>query len=169
MGLGTFFNRLAGRDTSKGPSSLCFVFGEDKRYSRRTVESTGLYFQDNGNRLAYKSAPSAIGVLMRTANGNARTLGPVSIAYEPSSHMYNFPTLAWAQEKHDEEVILDTAFAEGCSRAVQREEGQEWMNRLTTILLLAVMGAVLLVLLFAAQSGMLQGIFQKLPQLIPGR
>ncbi|MCK4714686.1 MAG: hypothetical protein KAT35_03865 [Candidatus Aenigmarchaeota archaeon] len=168
MGLGTFFNRLSGRDTVKGTNALCFVFGEDKRFSRRTMESTGVYFQDNDNRLAYDSFPSAIGVLTRKTNGNVRTLGPVSIAYEPTSHMYSFPTLNWAQEEHKEDVILDTAFAEGCARAVQREEGQEWMNRLTTVLLLAVMGAVLLVLLMAAQSGLLQGMFDKLPQLIPG-
>lgn len=165
MGLKGFINKLSGRDESKGTNALCFVFGEDKRFSRREMESTGVYFQDNNNRLAYDSFPSAMGVLQRIANGNTRTLGPISLAYEPTSHMYSFPILNWSQEEHKEEVILDTAFAEGCARAVQREDRQDWMNRLTTILLIAVMGAVLLLLLIAAQSGILEGVFAKIPEL----
>lgn len=165
MGLKGFFNKLSGNDDGKGISALCFVFGEDKRFARRNMESTGIFFQDNANRLSYDSFPSAIGVLTRTANSNSRTLGPISLAYEPTSQMFSFPTLAWSEEKHKEDVILDTAFAEGCSRAVQREDAQDWMNRLTTILLVAVMGAVLLLLLIAAQSGILQGVFARIPEL----
>lgn len=165
MGLKGFFNKFSGNDDAKGTNALCFVFGEDKRFARRNMESTGIFFQDNNNRLAYDSFPSAIGVFTRTANSNTRTLGPISLVYEPTSHMFSFPTLRWSQEEHKEDIILDTAFAEGCARAVQREDRQDWMNKLTTILLVAVMGAVLLLLLIAAQSGILEGVFAKLPEL----
>jgi hypothetical protein len=160
MGL---INRLRGNDTVNTISALLYVFGEDKRFTRRTMESTGVFFQDTTNRLSYDSSPNAIGVYSRRINGTARTLGPVSIAYEPTSKLLSFPTLDWSEQKHKEDVILDTAFAEGISRAVQREDRQQWMGKLTTILLLAVMGAVLLLLLMAAQSGILGSLFASLP------
>jgi hypothetical protein len=169
MGLRNLFNRLSGNESNNNIDALCIVFGEDKRFSRRTMESTGVYFQDNSNRLAYDSFPSGIGALTRKAHGNTRTLGPISIAYEPSSRMFSFPDLGWnLKEEHKEDVILDTGFAEGCSRAVQRDEREEWMNRLMTIFLLSVMGGVILLLLIAAQSGILQGLFAKLPDFLPG-
>jgi len=159
MGL---ISKLRGNDGIKSADAMLYVFGEDKRYSRRNMESTGVYFQDNNNRLGYNSFPSAIGVLLRKINGRARTLGPISIAYEPTSKLYSFPNLDWSAEEHKEDVILDNAFAEGCARAVQRDERQEWMNRLMTIFLLAVMGGIILILLIAGQSGILGDIFGKL-------
>lgn len=160
MGL---INRLRGNATGNTINALLYVFGEDKRFTRKTMESTGVFFQDITNRLSYDSSPNAIGIYTRTINGAARTLGPVSIAYEPTSKLLSFPTLDWSVEKHKEDVILDTAFAEGISRAVQREDRQQWMGKLTTILLLAVTGVVLLLLLTAAQSGILGNVLSSLP------
>lgn len=159
MGLKSLINRFSGNDVVKGTNALCYVFGEDKRYSRRNMESTGVYYQDKTNRLGYDSFPTAIGILERKANGKSRTLGPISIAYEPTSHMFSFPMLDWSSEEHKDDVILDTAFAEGCSRAVQREDRKEWMDRLMTIFLLAVAGGVILLLLIAIQSGVLGDFF----------
>ena len=164
MGLKGFFNKLRGNDTSNTINALLYVFGEDKSFTRRTMESTGVFFQDRVNRLSYDSTPNAIGIYTRQINGISRTRGPVSLAYEPTSHLFNFPELDWSREEHKEDVILDTAFAEGIGRAVQREDKQQWMNKLTTILLLAVMGAVILLLLIAAQSGILSNLVDKLPK-----
>jgi hypothetical protein len=164
MGLKGTFNRLRGNDTGNTINALLYVFGEDKRFTRRTMESTGVYFQDKTNRLSYDSSPNAIGNYIRKLNGTSRTLGPVSLAYEPTSHLFSFPHLDWSKEEHKEDVILDTAFAEGIGRAVQREDKQQWMSKLMTILLLAVMGAVLLLLLIAAQSGILNNLADKLPK-----
>jgi len=162
MGLKRMVNTLSGNDAGKAINALLYVFGEDKRYSKRNMESTGVYFQDNHNRLGYDSFPTGIGVLTRKANGRSRTLGPISIAYEPTSKLYSFSALDWSTEEHKEDVILDTAFAEGCARAIQREDRQEWMNRLMTIFLLAVMGGIILILLIAAQSGIFGDIFGQL-------
>jgi len=166
MGLKNLLNKFSGNDTARVVNALCYVFGEDKRYSRRNMESTGVYFQDNTNRLGYDSFPTGIGILVRKANGRERIMGPISIAYEPTSHLYSFPMLDWSSEEHKEEVILDNAFAEGVARAVQREDRQEWMNRLMTIFLLAVMGGVIFLLLIAAQSGLFGNIFGKLPNFL---
>lgn len=161
MALKDIFSRF-NADVVKGTNALCYVFGEDKRYSRRNMESTGVYFQDNKNRLSYNSFPHSIGVMIRKANGRIRNLGPISLAYEPTSHMYSFPQLAWTEDEHKEDVILDTAFAEGCARAAIKEDKQEWMNRLTTIFLLAVLGGIILLLLIAAASGTLGSLFSGL-------
>lgn len=167
MGLKGLFNRLSGNDNANDINADLYVFGEDRRYFRRTMQSTGVYFQDSDNRMAYDSSPAAIGVLTRKANGHERILGPISLAYEPTSRLYNFPTLLWPKEdRHKEDVILDTAFAEGCARAVQKDDRQEWMGRLTTVLLLSVLGATILLLLIAMQSGVLVNVFEKLPNFL---
>lgn len=166
MGIKSAINKLRGKDTGDLVNAVLYVIGEDKRFSRRTMESTGVYFQDRTNRLSYDSLPEAIGTYTRVINSIPRMLGPISIAYEPTSNMYSFPNLDWCAENHKEEVILDTALAEGLGRAIQREDKQQWMNKLTTILLLAVLGAILLLLLIAAQSGVLANLFAKLPDFI---
>jgi len=156
--------KLKGDSPTKVSKALCYVFGEDKRFSRRKMETTGVYFQDNNNRLAYDSFPNAIGILTQRVDGNMQSLGPVSVLYEPTSRPFGFSDLNWLQEEHKEDVILDTAFAEGCARAVQREDKQEWLNKLTTILLAAVLGAVALTFLVAAQTGILSSLFSDLPK-----
>lgn len=151
MGLG----KLVGKNENKTTKALCLIIGEDKRVSRRQLETTGVYYLDYENRLAFDSFPVAIGSAVQQRNGNLRMLGPVSLLYEPSSRPFSFTDLAWTTEEHKEDVILDTAFAEGCSRAVQREDRREWFNKLTTILLIAVLGVLALAFMAALQTGIL--------------
>lgn len=165
MGLfGKIKNAITGKTEDYG-TALVYVFGEDKRYTRRNMVSTGVYFQDEQNRLAFDSFPASIGVLSRVNNGRTRTMGPVSIAYEPTTKMFNFPVLTWSDQEHKDDVILDTAFAEGCSRAIQNEDRQQLFERLTQILLWAVLGVMLLAFIIAAQSGLLANPFANLPRL----
>ena len=165
MGL---LGKLMGKGTNKGANALCLVIGEDKRISCRLMETTGGYFLDNNNRLAFDSFPDAIGACTQPHNGTTRMLGPVTLLYEPTSRPFSFATLDWTKEAHKEDVILDTAFAEGCSRAIQAEDRREWYNKLTTILLIAVLGVLLLTFLIAAQAGTLTHIFSSIPKLFGG-
>lgn len=175
MGLRSAIRGLAGGKGNDAGDALLVVFGEDKRFSRRKMASTGVHFQDNRNRLAYGSFPGGIGILSHKNNGRERMMGPVSIAFEPTTKLYNYPMLAWIEEEKPKEgqqtkrdVILDAGFAEGCARAVQNEDRQEWMSRLTTILLLAVLGAVLMAFLFGVQTGLLSDLFSGLTGFLGG-
>lgn len=176
MGLGGFFKKLSGADTNKGGNAFCFVFGPDKRFFRRTMESQGSHLQDNINRLAYFSSPDANGVLSRQSNGMIRTLGPVSVAYEPITELYSFPLLNWAPDRqkrdkenghhdmYEEDEILDNSWAEGFALAAQRQDNQELRGKLTQILLLAVLGAVAMFLLVAASTGLLGDFLSGIPK-----
>ena len=164
MGLG----KLIGRTEVKTTKALCLIIGEDKRISRRQLETTGVYYLDYNNRLAFDSFPVAIGSAIHPRNGNIRMLGPVSLLYEPSSRPYNFTTLGWTTEEHKEDVILDTAFAEGCSKAIQKEDGRSQFNKLTTILLIATLGAVALAFLAALQTGILSDMLSGIPKFFGG-
>ena len=168
MGIGGFLKRASGGGT-KGGNAFCFVFGTDKRFYRRDMESQGSHLQDNQNRLAYFSSPGGNGVLARQYNGMVRMLGPVSVAYEPITELYSFLLLDWLPDRiqqdkvgdnghHDvyvEDEILNNAWAEGFSLAQQKQEDVEVRNRLMMILLLAVLGAVAMFLLVAASTGLL--------------
>jgi hypothetical protein len=174
MGLGGFFKKLAGDNTNKGATALCFVFGADKRFFRRMMETQGSHLQDNVNRLAYFASPEGIGTLRRQTNGMARMLGPVSMAYEPITELYNFPLLAWTPDRHKqdgnnhEDEILDNSWAEGFALAAQKQDKQEWMSKLSTILLLAVLGAVAMFLLVASSTGLLSDFFSGIPKFFGG-
>ena len=177
MGLGSFIKKASGGG-DKGGNAFCFVFGADKRFYRRNMESQGSHLQDNANRLAYFSSPDANGVLSRQMNGMTRTLGPVSVAYEPITELYSFPFLDWAPDRaeqakqgdnghhdiYEEDEILNNSWAEGFSLAAQKQEGTEVRNRLMTILLLAVLGAVAMFLLVAASTGLLNDLLSGIPK-----
>lgn len=160
--------QLLNRDTNKLPRALCLIIGEDKRFALRQLETTGVYYLDYKNRLAFDSFPVAIGSAIQPRNGNIRMLGPVSLLYEPTSRPYSFTDLVWTEEEHKEDVILDTAFAEGCSLAIQKEGTQQYFNRLTTILLIVVLGAVALAFMAALQTGILSDMLSGIPKFFGG-
>jgi hypothetical protein len=178
MGLGRFLNKLSGKDTTKGGNAFCFVFGADKRFYRRNMESQGSHIQDNTNRLAYFSSPDANGVLSRQINGVERTLGPVSVAYEPITELYGFSYLNWLPDRnsqvkqggnghqaaYEQDEILDNSWAEGFSLAAQKQDNTELRNRLLQILLLAVLGTVAMFLLVAASTGLLSDFLSGIPK-----
>ena len=181
MGLGGFLKKLAGGDTNKGENTFCFIFGPDKRFFRRMLESQGSHIRDNTNRLAYFSSPEGIGILRRQFNGIPRTLGPVSLAHELTTELYSFPLLNWSpdRQKHDkgddhhdqyyeEDEILDNSWAEGFALAAQKQDKQEWMSKLSTILLLAVLGAVAMFLLVATSTGLLGDFLSAIPKFVGG-
>jgi hypothetical protein len=171
MGLGGFLKRTSGGGTSGG-NAFCFVFGGDKHFYSRDMESQGSHLQDNTNRLAYFASPDANGVLARQNNGVMRTLGPVSVAFEPITELYSFRLMDWAQDRskkekkgdngrydtYEEDEILNNSWAEGFSLAQQRQEDVEVRNKLMMILLLAVLGAVAMFLLVAASTGLLNDL-----------
>jgi len=162
------FKQLIGKDGNKTSKSTCLVVGEDKRFSLRQLETTGIYYLDYNNRLAFDSFPMAIGSAVQPRNGNLRMLGPVSLIYEPTSRPFSFTDLAWTEQEHKEDVILDTSFAEGCSRAIQREDRRDYFNKLTTILLIATLGVVALAFLAALQTGILSDILSGIPKFFGG-
>jgi hypothetical protein len=181
MGLGGFIKKTAGGG-NKGGNAFCFVFGADKRFYRRNMESQGSHLQDNTTRLAYFSSPNANGVLARQYNGVTRTLGPVSVAYEPITELYSFPLLDWAPDRnkqdrqgdnghqsiYEEDEILNNSWAEGFSLAAQQQENTEVRNRLMFILLLAVLGAVAMFLLVATSTGLLKDFMSGIPKFFGG-
>jgi hypothetical protein len=176
MGLGSFLRRVSGGSSKGGGDAFCFVFGADKRFYCRNMESQGSHLQDNANRLAYFSAPEANGVLSRQYHGVTRTLGPVSVAYEPITELYGFPHLGWLPDRnnqnghgsdgrydvYEEDEILNNSWAQGFSLAAQAQENTEARNRLMTILLLAVLGATAMFLLVAASTGLLNDLMSGL-------
>ena len=164
MGLKNLLNK----EGTKLAKLLCLVIGEDKCCVLPKLETTGVYSLDNKNRLAFNSLPFAIGIARLHQNGRVRNLGPLSIYYEPTSRPFSFAELEWTEVEHKEDVILDTAFAEGCSRAIQKEDRQNYFNRLTTILLIATLGAVALAFLAALQSGVLSDMLSGLPKFFGG-
>jgi len=173
MGFGGFLKRISGGG-SKGGNAFCYVFGADKRFYSRNLESQGSHLQDNASRLAYFSSPHANGVLSRQYNGITRTLGPVSVAYEPITELFSFPDLAWLLDRnkiakeaqggngrydtYEEDEILNNSWAEGFSLAAQKQEDVEVRNKLMMILLLAVLGATAMFLLVAASTGLLKDL-----------
>ena len=182
MGLGGFFKKLAGGNTNKDGDAFGFVFGADKHFCRRNMESQGSHVQDNTNRMAYFSSPDSNGVLSRVINGTERMLGPVIVAYEPITELYNFPFLDWAPDRSEQEKqgkndhqgtyepdeILDNSWAEGFSLAAQRQDNAELRNRLLQILLLAVLGAVAMFLMVATSTGLLSDFLSGIPKFFGG-
>jgi len=165
MGL---LSKLSGGGNKDGDASV-FVFGTDKRFCRRKMESQGAHLQDNVTRQAYFSATDAIGTLTKQSNGVTRTMGPISVAYEPVTELYAFPYLDWLPDRNkktilggnghssiwEEDEILDNGWAEGFALAHQKQGDEEARNKLMQILLLAVLGATVMFLLVAASTGIL--------------
>jgi hypothetical protein len=132
----------------------------------------GTHLQDNENRMAYFCSPNSNGVLSKDTNGMERTMGPVSIAFEPVPELYSFPSLAWAEDRtkrtrqggngdgpiFEEDEILNNSWAEGFSLAAQKQEDVAVRDRLMQILLLAVLGTVAMFLLVASSTGLLKDL-----------
>lgn len=170
MGLGGFFKRLSGGDSNKEGDASIFVFGRDQHFCRRRVEAGGSHFQDNTHLLAYYSSRGCIGEHIRKSNKRARPLGPISIAYEPITGLWNFPMLDWHEKmaveagKSESDMVLDTGSAEGFAMAAQKQDRQAWMKQLTTILLLAVLGATLMFLMIGMQTGVISNFLSAIPK-----
>ena len=174
MGFGGAFKKLTGGEPDKGGDALMFVFGRDQHFCRRLVEAGGSHFQDNTRLMAYYSSRGCIGEQIRKANGRRRPLGPISIAYEPITALWNFPMLNWPEKmaveagKSESDMVLDTGFAEGFAMAAQKQGRQAWMKQLTTVLLLAVLGATLIVLMVGMQTGAISNFFSAIPKFFHG-
>ena len=138
----------------------CLVIGEDRKLFHREMETTGVFFLDDDNRLAYDSLPESIGMctqIMR--DGTKKYRGQVSLLYEPMARPWSFKDLGWAQVDHNEEVILASGRSEGASRAVQRMEKEDRFDKMATILMLLSAGVIGMGLLFAVQSGIFTQLF----------
>jgi len=159
---------ILSRNQNKTTKASCLIVGEDRRFRLRGLETTGVYYLDYDNRLAFDSFPKAISSAVQPRNGNMRMLGPISLLYEPTSRPYSFADLAWTPEEHKEDVILDTAFAEGCSMAIQREDRRDWFNKLTTILLIGMLGLLALAFMVAMQTGVLSSLLSGVPEFFGG-
>ncbi len=170
MGL---LSKLSGKG-QKGGNAFVFVFGSDKRFVRRTMGLQGTHIQDNNTRMAYFCSPNSNGVLSKNTNGVERTMGPVSIAYEPVPELYSFPLLGWTEDRtkkmraggngdgatFEEDEILNNSWAEGFSLAAQKQEDVAVRDRLMQILLLAVLGTVAMFLLVASSTGLLSDFIE---------
>jgi len=168
MGLGGILNKLSGKD-NKGGDVFLFVFGSDKRFCRRNMESQGDYVQHNATRMGYFTSPQSNGVLSRQSHGMVRNMGPVSVACETITELFSFPNLAWPADRNakvtkddnghydifEDDPIIDNAWSEGWSLAGQRQDNTETRNKLLQILLVAVLGMFALALIVAAGSGLL--------------
>lgn len=138
----------------------CITIGEDKRLSHRQMESTGVFLLDSKSLLAYDSFPEAVGSLSHhQKDDTSKYLGLTSVLYEPMARPFSFRTLDWAKIEHKEDVIKDSALSEGQSRAIQNMELADRFDKMSTILLLAVGGVMVMALLFVIQSGLLDKIF----------
>lgn len=174
MGLGNFFKQLTGENPNKEGDALMFVFGRDQHFCRRKVEAGGSHFQDNTRLLAYYSSRGCIGEHIRKSNGRSRPLGPISIGYELITGLWSFPTLNWHEKmaveagKSESDMVLDNGFAEGFAMAAQKQDRAAWMKQLTTILLLAVLGASLLFLMIGVQTGVIPNFLSSIPKFIRG-
>ena len=170
MGLGALFRKISGTE-EKGGDAFCFVFGSDKRFVRRNLELQGSHIQDNKNRLAYFSASEGIGTFTRRVNGTTRTMGPVSLAYELITELYNFSGFYWINDRLNKQMggngqhgfetdeVLDNGWAEGFALAHQRQNDEELKGRLSHILLLTVLGAFFMFLIIGAATGLISNLF----------
>jgi len=149
---------MLGKKSNK-TTAKCLVIGEDRKLMHRNLESTGAFFLDNDNRLAFDSLPESVGALTLVQGGKRKYLGQVSVMFEPMAKPFSFPDLDWAKVDHKEEVILASARSEGSSKAVQSMERADRFDKMSTILLLGVAGVIGMALLFAFQSGIFSELF----------
>ena len=154
MGL---WNLKRNKDTT---AITCLVIGEDKNIDHRKLESTGVFLLDSKNLTAFDSFPEAMGSFTHIQkNGRPKYLGVTSVLFEPMCRPFSFKTLDWVRVEHKKDVIKDSALSEGCSRAIQQMDMADRFDRMSTILLIAVAGVIVLALLFVLQSGLLPSIF----------
>jgi hypothetical protein len=174
MGLGEFFKKLSGGNPAKEGDAFMYMFGRDQHFCRRKVEAGGSHFQDNVRLLAYYSSHGCIGEQVRKVHNRTRPLGPVSIGYELITGLWDFPMLNWHEKmaveagKSESDMVLDNGFAEGFAMAEQKESRQAWMQQLTTVLFLAVLGFFLIVLLIGMQTGVIGNFLAAIPKFIHG-
>lgn len=169
-----FLSKLTGGNPKKQGDALMFVFGRDQHFCRTYVDARGSHFQNNERLLAYYSSPGCLGEHRRKVNGQVRPLGPVTIAYELITGLWNFPMLDWHEKvtvekgKSESDIVLDNGFAEGFAEASQKQEKAAWMGKLTTILLLAVVGFLLIILLIGMQTGVISNFLAAIPKFLTG-
>lgn len=169
-----FLSKLTGGNPNKQGDALMYVFGRDQHFCRTYVEARGSHFQNNERLLAYYSSPGCLGEHCRKVNGHVRPLGPVTIAYELITGLWNFPMLNWHEKitvekgKSESDMVLDNGFAEGFAEAAQKQDKADWMKQLTTIMMLAVAGFLLIILLIGIQTGVIGNFLAGISKFLPG-
>lgn len=175
MGVKGWLNKISGGDNKSG-NAFFVVFGADRRFFRRYLESQGSHCQDNNNRLAYFSSSDAVGTLRKTVNGATKALHPVSLAFELATELYSFSGGHWIPDRlggqkqggtgtngHHElferDPVLDNGLAEGFALAHQKRTDEQTRQKLMQILLVAVLAAGTLTFLVAASTGQLGNLF----------
>lgn len=137
----------------------CIVIGEDKNLMHRNLESTGAFLLDSKNLLGYDSFPQCTGTFTRTRRLKSKFGGLTSVLYENMARPFSLKSLDWVVIEHKEDQIKEGALSEGCAKAVQRLDLLDRFDKMTTILLLAVSGVIVLGLLYALQAGLFSKIF----------
>lgn len=135
--------------SDKGPpTETQFVLGADRRIVKKALESTGAFFLNSDDLLAYVQIDNGMRRhIVRKKSGAVEYLGQVGLLFELSAHPWNFDSVAWENSIGSDDVIISNALHMGIATAEQEAEkaktyeGMRW----AIIMVSSIIGMILLI------------------------
>ena len=137
------------RDDGK---ETCFVYGDDRRFMKKALESTGAFFVNDHDLFAYFNPQGSMGLLAVETKVNGewqeKIIGQCALLFEQAAAPYDFSRLCWDDEKSNESNILSDARMEGIGDLIkEQKEDERWMRFMPALYgLLAILGLVVLII-----------------------
>lgn len=163
-----------GKSKKGADTELMLVLGEDRKLTKRPLNSTGAYFVDGDNCLAYHgnmgrytvarsgysrwdyvAAIMTLGITLLTTRGRRATVKPhgqIGLLFELSSRPYNFKAMKWDERTNSDDSILEDALIEGGNIAGRDMRFDDRMEKLLPVLIisLCIFGVMMIAILFAS-------------------
>lgn len=132
----------------------CFVLGDDRRFMRKALVSTGAFLLDNPNKFAYDNTVHNMAPhIVCHANGRVQHHGQCGLLYEISAQPWDWANQKWNEQVMDETALLQDGRMEAVGSISQEQEEDEKWQRFMPILYAALAILALVAIIACVSSG----------------
>ncbi|MDD5094056.1 MAG: hypothetical protein PHV74_06735 [Dehalococcoidia bacterium] len=134
------------------PKVIQFIAGEDRRFTKKALDSTGAFFLDPDNLLGYFCMTGGMRrYIIRDSSGRVKTKGQVGLIFELSAQPWNFNTNTWESDVTQDDIIMSNALDDGLSNADKQIEKQKTYEGLLPVLMIlgSIIGLIVVIMAIA--------------------
>jgi len=137
----------------------CFVLGDDQRFMRKALETSGAFLVDTANKFAYDITPQNIAIhIQYDRRGKVSSQGKCALLAEISAQPWHWKNQAWNEIVADEAQLMRDGRMEAVGSISADQESDEKWERFMPVLY-GALGILALVAVIACVSS---GVFDRL-------
>lgn len=132
----------------------CFVYGDDRQFMEKALVSTGAYFVDEDNLLAFLNPKGSMGMYIEERYSKKKgwhevIVGQCALLFEQSAQAFDFNKLRWDSHVNSDATILTDARKEALGDIIKEQRDDDQWKRWMWALYGMIMVLALVVIIIA--------------------